>query len=155
MLCAANADSQQAQYALGRCHESGYGVFRSRQRAILWYGRAVRERKGLQRPEEDYLLDIDARREALVGIGRLTTTGNASGERLRRGIACLRAALEYNSGDSMAECAYLLGELYRTGRGVPQSREMAIIWYRTAAGGRLNPADKRLRELGAPTRPEN
>ena len=94
--------------------------------------------------------DIDARRDALTAIGRLTTNGSETGGRLRWGIASLRVAYaDYHSGDSAPECAYLFGELYRTGRGVPQSLPIAIVWYRAAARDHWEPARRRLRELGA------
>jgi len=146
---AAESGYPSAQWALARCYESGYGVWKSKRRALSWYAKAAEKREGFDAPEPDYLINLDPRRDALTAIGRLITTdGSESGERLRWGIESLRVAFyEYRSGDSAPECAYLFGELYRTGRGVPQSTEIAIAWYRKAARDYWVPAEARLREL--------
>jgi len=126
---AADAGHQFAQYVLGHCYETGYGVKASRSSALAWYERAARERVGLDAPEQDYLFDGNPRRWAMTDIGRLVTDGTQTGWRVRRGVEFLRIVLTTsNSGEAMA----LLSEAYRYGRGVPRSNDVADAWHKRA-----------------------
>ncbi len=139
---AAESGYPQAQLVLGLCYERGYGVGRNKRLALEWLARAAKRRTGLAAPEWDYWLDLRARRSALETIGRLTTDGSESGTRLRWGVRCLRVAYDENNS---GEAAFLLGEVYAAGRGVPRSQEVANAWYRRAADLRWDAALELLR----------
>ena len=129
LRAAADRGYAVAQLALGRCYESGYGVDRSKKRALRWYGKACGERNLLTRPEPDYLFGVDGRREAMVRYGWLATDGSSSKDVERAGVACLRVAhAEYWS----EEAAYLLGSAYALGRGVPRDTLVGAAWFRRA-----------------------
>ncbi len=46
---------------------------------------------------------------------------------------------------------YNIGRLYQHGRGVPQSREMAILWFKKAISAGYAPAQRAIKRLAAPT----
>lgn len=130
---AANDGYASAQIALGDVCLNGYGVPIDRAEAATWYGKAASSGNAEARRRLDTLTSLPARPVSLSptevaaeinrGIG-LYNAGNFQ--------AALKIIMPFASqGNPLAQ--NILGILYANGKGVAQSEEEAVKWYRESA----------------------
>ena len=102
-----------AQYYLGECYYSGYGVEKNVTKVIKWFRRSA---------EQGYSL-------AQCWLGRCYRDGYGVEKDTKEAIQWFKLAAE--QGDSNAQCC--LGKRYQDGEGVKEDIKEAIKWFKLSA----------------------
>ncbi|MCX5812288.1 MAG: hypothetical protein NT178_07060 [Proteobacteria bacterium] len=103
----------EAQFYLGRMHESGEGVPQDYSQALRWYRKAAEQ----------------GHADAQCNIGTLYFDGLGVQRDYNQAVAWFRKAAE--QGQSQAQ--YNLGVAYLDGHGLPRNKAEALNWFRKSA----------------------
>jgi hypothetical protein len=136
---AAESGVLTAQYSLGLVFESGRGVLPSKTQALRWYKKAASSTASF----EAAVAASETERRFEASFYRFFAVDESVREgRQEWGRLSCRAQAEVNgalvvwrelAAVGCGPAQYALGLVYETGRGVPQSTDNALCWFRMAA----------------------
>ncbi|PHI95498.1 hypothetical protein BG621_06490 [Parasaccharibacter apium] len=115
-----------AQYSLGALYENGHGVPQDDNEALKWYQKAA-----VQDHDNDW---------ALVKVGEFYRDGRVVPRDYAKAFALFQKAESYGN----AAAAYDIGLAYENKQGVKRDEDIALSWYKKAAGKDYAPAETKL-----------